>query len=215
MNAQFGPVPPRLNIPGAISLGPVPQRERFLQPEQPQQQIRVRRPLRPAPNQPAIHQPRFVEPIDARPVIEEPEESGEFIPQHNFHAQAPSPAPTTPSPPPQPQYQQQEQSNAARFNVERPKPQFRQLQQPQHRPQQHFQHEEEFDEIPSRPVHRAQPKPQPHHSPAQPHHHNEKPKKPVAQILRKWRDEHEDGSITWGYENDGEFLNFSQGSIHK
>ncbi|KAL5273029.1 hypothetical protein ACFFRR_000039 [Megaselia abdita] len=27
-------------------------------------------------------------------------------------------------------------------------------------------------------------------------------KKPVAQIIRKYRDEHEDGTITWGYEND-------------
>lgn len=27
-------------------------------------------------------------------------------------------------------------------------------------------------------------------------------RKPVAQIIRKYRDEHEDGTITWGYEND-------------
>ncbi|KAJ2951126.1 hypothetical protein O0L34_g5515 [Tuta absoluta] len=27
-------------------------------------------------------------------------------------------------------------------------------------------------------------------------------KKPVAQIIRKYREEHEDGSITWGFEND-------------
>lgn len=26
--------------------------------------------------------------------------------------------------------------------------------------------------------------------------------KPVAQILRKYREENEDGSITWGFEND-------------
>lgn len=31
---------------------------------------------------------------------------------------------------------------------------------------------------------------------------DERRKKPVAQILRKWREEHEDGSITWGFEND-------------
>ncbi|KAL9889473.1 uncharacterized protein ACN427_008791 isoform 1-T1 [Glossina fuscipes fuscipes] len=29
-----------------------------------------------------------------------------------------------------------------------------------------------------------------------------KRRRPVAQTLRKWREEHEDGSITWGYEND-------------
>lgn len=27
-------------------------------------------------------------------------------------------------------------------------------------------------------------------------------KKPVAQILRKYREENEDGTITWGFEND-------------
>ncbi|BFF89088.1 mediator of RNA polymerase II transcription subunit 15 [Drosophila madeirensis] len=30
----------------------------------------------------------------------------------------------------------------------------------------------------------------------------QRPRRPVAQTLRKWRDENEDGSITWGYEND-------------
>jgi hypothetical protein len=29
------------------------------------------------------------------------------------------------------------------------------------------------------------------------HHNDDKPKKPVAQILRKYREENEDGSITW------------------
>lgn len=32
--------------------------------------------------------------------------------------------------------------------------------------------------------------------------HQNKRQRIVAQTLRKWRDEHEDGSITWGYEND-------------
>lgn len=31
---------------------------------------------------------------------------------------------------------------------------------------------------------------------------NNREKKPVAQIIRKFRDENEDGSITWGFEND-------------
>lgn len=30
----------------------------------------------------------------------------------------------------------------------------------------------------------------------------EREKKPVAQILRKYREENEDGTITWGFEND-------------
>lgn len=34
------------------------------------------------------------------------------------------------------------------------------------------------------------------------HHQDERERKPVAQILRKYREEHEDGTITWGFEND-------------
>jgi hypothetical protein len=218
VTAQFnGPVPPRLNIPGAVPVPiRIPQRERVLQHD-PHQVVRVRRPQRPIQIQPVIPQARFVEPQEAKPVIEEPEDSEEYAPQ-NFQPIAP-PSTSAPLPPPQQpqqqqhhhqQHQQQQQqheipSNAQRFNVERPKPQFRQLQH-QQRPQQHFQQQQddEYDEIPSRPVHRPQTKQ--HHSapPHQPqaHHHSEKPKKPVAQILRKYREEHEDGSITWGYEND-------------
>ncbi|KAH8295294.1 hypothetical protein KR018_009696, partial [Drosophila ironensis] len=32
--------------------------------------------------------------------------------------------------------------------------------------------------------------------------HQQRPRRPVAQTIRKWREENEDGSITWGYEND-------------
>lgn len=92
-------------------------------------------------------------------------------------------------------------SNAQRFNipsnvaapVERPAPvpspkQYRpapqQIVQQRPRVQQQAQH---FDE--DRPLSRQQ-------------QEDERRKKPVAQILRKWREEHEDGSITWGFEND-------------
>lgn len=44
------------------------------------------------------------------------------------------------------------------------------------------------------PQHRQQARPTPRY--------NEREKKPVAQILRKYREEHEDGTITWGFEND-------------
>ncbi|EDV92560.1 uncharacterized protein LOC6563439 [Drosophila grimshawi] len=37
-----------------------------------------------------------------------------------------------------------------------------------------------------------------HHSQQQ----QQRRQRPVAQTIRKWRDENEDGSITWGYEND-------------
>lgn len=33
-------------------------------------------------------------------------------------------------------------------------------------------------------------------------HNENRERKPVAQILRKYREEHEDGTITWGFEND-------------
>jgi len=69
-------------------------------------------------------------------------------------------------------------SNSQRFNVERPKPV--QQQQPQRNlPQQ----------VQQKP--RAQ-----HFEDQRPHQHDDKPKKPVAQILRKYREEHPDGSIT-------------------
>lgn len=73
-------------------------------------------------------------------------------------------------------------SNAQRFNIERPKPVQQQQPQrnlPQPVPQrpraQHFE-----DQRPQQKVHQ----------------HDDKPKKPVAQILRKYREEHPDGSIT-------------------
>ncbi|ALC45356.1 CG8927, partial [Drosophila busckii] len=36
----------------------------------------------------------------------------------------------------------------------------------------------------------------------QQHAQQQQRRRPVAQTIRKWRDENEDGSITWGYEND-------------
>lgn len=158
----------------------------------------MRKPARPIQIQQPIfqQQPRFIEPLEDKPVTEEPEDSDEFVPHivSNPPQQIPvQAAPQRPAP-------QEVPSNAQRFNIERPKPtpQFRQL----NRPQQF----DDFDNVPARPI-RPQQKQQPHHAPAQQaHHHNDKPKKPVAQILRKYREENEDGSITWGYENDGKQL---------
>lgn len=71
--------------------------------------------------------------------------------------------------------QEDTQSNAARFNIERPK-QVQQQQQQQRPRAHHFEQEQ-------RPQQKA-------------HSSEEKPKKPVAQILKKYREEHPDGSIT-------------------
>uniref|UniRef100_A0A182Q456 Uncharacterized protein n=1 Tax=Anopheles farauti TaxID=69004 RepID=A0A182Q456_9DIPT len=111
--AQYGPAPPRLNIPGAIALPPI--REERLLPQQSPQVIRVRRPgaVRiAAPN--AIHHQlpsvpsKFHEPslIEHKPVTEEPEDDFRpaFIPQliQPHHPPTPavhtSPAPAPPSP---------------------------------------------------------------------------------------------------------------------
>lgn len=143
-------------------------------------QIRVRKPVRPPPQQIFQNEPRYVD--EAKPVNEESEEEQSFTP-----ISQPSPPRSLFTHEPQ-----DEPTNAGRFNVERPKP------QPQ--------------------VHRAAPAPQPqaqrpraHHfdQDQRPHQKNseDRPKKPVAQILRKYREEHPDGSITWGFENDDGQLN--------
>uniref|UniRef100_A0A182PAB2 Uncharacterized protein n=1 Tax=Anopheles epiroticus TaxID=199890 RepID=A0A182PAB2_9DIPT len=182
--AQYGPAPPRLNIPGAIPLPPI--REERLLPQQPPQVIRVRRPgaVRiAAPN--AIHHqlpsalPKFHEPstVEHKPVTEEPEDDFRpaFIPQlqqphhHPSPALLASPAPAPPSPAASPALQYpipaDEQSSErerelqhnvlSRFNAQENRP----------APIPRAQIPERFfstDKEPSRfPVERPQPQPQP------------------------------------------------------
>lgn len=187
--AQFdGPVPPRpINIPGAI---PLP----LLRPHQggralPGPTIKVRRPVRP---QLVIPDARFLD--DARPVTEEAEdEPQQFIPQQQHQPAPPAPPRSLFTSEPNEAFQQQEiPSNAQRFNVERPRP-VQQVQQQRNLPQ---------PQQPQRPraqVYQDEPRP---HQKQQAHHSDDKPKKPVAQILRKYREENPDGSIVWGFEND-------------
>lgn len=130
------------------------------------QQIRVKKPQRPQ----QVFQPQYDE---AKPVIEEPED--EYVPQQ----------PSPPAPPralftSEPQ-EVDVPSNAQRFNIERPKPV--QHQQQRNLPQQQ----------PQRPRAQIFEDQRPHQKV---HQHDDKPKKPVAQILRKYREEHPDGSIT-------------------
>lgn len=80
---------------------------------------------------------------------------------------------------------QQPESNAQRFNIERPRPVQQQRNLPQQQPLR--PRTQNFDE--QRPQQKA-------------HHSDDKPKKPVAQILRKYREENPDGTIVWGFEND-------------
>lgn len=157
--AQYGPAPPRLQIPGAIPLPAGGGQGRALPPIQ----VKVRRPNRP---QPLVTEARFID--EAKPVTEEEEELS-HQPQEAFH---------------------EVQSNAQRFNIDRPRPaqpqpQQRNLPQPQ--------------QAAPRPRANNYDDQRPHQKP---HHSDDKPKKPVAQILRKYREENPDGSITWGFEND-------------
>jgi hypothetical protein len=165
--AQFGPTPPRINIPGAIAL---PVQGRAI----PAPIGKVRRPNRP---QPVITEARFID--EAKPVTED---------EDDYQPQQHQPAP--PSPPralftsePQ-EFHQQEISNSQRFNLDRPRP--APVQRPA-QPQPQRPRAQNFDE------------PRLHQKP---HNADDKPKKPVAQILRKYREENPDGSITWGFEND-------------
>ncbi|XP_014252162.1 putative uncharacterized protein DDB_G0294196 [Cimex lectularius] len=77
--------------------------------------------------------------------------------------------------------------------VRQPRPQQESRnQQERHRPVQHNQQFNRQQQV-SRPVQK-----QAVHSKDEP----TRQKKPTAQILRKYREENEDGSITWGFEND-------------
>lgn len=205
------PTPPRLNIPGAIPLQLRPQFRN-------DKLVRVRRPLGGRPLLPlnAIPipvTPRILE--EAKPVTEEPEDDfpENFVPQ--LSAQ--------PSAQPIQQAQYQESSVLQQENpIEEPQnslPRF----QPQERPQAQQSSSQRFAVNPERktvrrPVHR-EPRPQfdqeavqtirqqPARSrPVNQQQYDEedqtRQRKPVAQILRKYREEHEDGTITWGFEND-------------
>jgi len=101
---------------------------------------------------------------------------------------APAPQPTQP--------QQQQQSHRVRSR-------------PPAREQSRPQYEAQSAPAPA-PTVRARPKPiqtrtsfdQNQLHDEQDHQHQQRRQQPVAQTLRKWREENEDGSITWGYEND-------------
>ncbi|XP_055610033.1 translation initiation factor IF-2 [Uranotaenia lowii] len=240
--AQYGPPPPRINIPGAIPIPVVrgvPIREERVLPPQPQV-LRVRRPG-PSPNpRPLIPHnaipvstPKFFEP-EAKPVTEEHEErenSQPFLPVFQS-----SPAPTQHSIPADLDEREIQQNILSRFNSQdnrpaavpraqiperffstdkdisspaqrfavnaperpaapSPSPQPKQyrpaVSQVISRPQQPIRQQHQYDD--ERPIHRPQ---------SQHERDEDRRRKPVAQILRKWREEHDDGSITWGFEND-------------
>lgn len=99
-------------------------------------------------------------------------------------------------------FQQQERPTAvpvqvARFNGQ---PNQQQQQKQAHRPTPAaaYRAQEQQQDEPQHRQREQQVRPTPRYN----NHDNGREKKPVAQILRKYREEHEDGTITWGYEND-------------
>lgn len=224
LSQSDGPAPPRLNIPGAI---PVPVRQQFRNNAAPPGLVRIRRPLgRPVPLNaipaPLPAQRQIID--EAKPVTEEPEDDvpSDFVPKivqtPNFAPEAANSiaaeplieeAVRFPGPPPQQQPQQAPpQAAGQRFalaaerpaatRVQRPRPAYREP-----RPQNQY----DADDQPEAPVRQVQQRQQQRVQPVAVKQHFEpqtgsREKKPVAQILRKYRDENEDGSITWGFEND-------------
>lgn len=201
-------------------------RQQFRNNAPPAGLVRIRRPLgRPVPLNalpaPIPLQRQIVD--EAKPVTEEPEDDvpSDFVPKivqtpnfavENANSVAAEPLieePRFPGPPPQQQQPQLALPQAAgqRFalaperpvatRVQRPRPAFREP-----RPQNQY----DADEQPEAPVrHRQQQRVAAVPVAAKQHFEPQtgvREKKPVAQILRKYRDENEDGSITWGFEND-------------
>lgn len=85
VTSQDGPLPPRINIPGAIPLGAIPVRApQFRNPiASGPPLVRVRRPPQPKqPDQQHLNAiPTLQRSLDeAKPVVEEPEEEQSFIP---------------------------------------------------------------------------------------------------------------------------------------
>lgn len=120
----------------------------------------------PQPQEPIFHD-------EAKPVNEEVEDE-QYIPSQ------PSPPRALFTSEPQ---DHDVPSNAQRFNIDRPKP----------APQQRAQQQQQQQQQAQRPRAHFDQDQRPHQKP---HHADDKPKKPVAQILRKYREEHPDGSIT-------------------
>ncbi|XP_004921750.1 uncharacterized protein LOC101740121 [Bombyx mori] len=243
------PIPPRLQIPGAIPVGgPVRQggfRQGRIAPV-PGSIPRVRRPgfarpsfksvdASPRPNLQSLDEP-------AKPVTEEPEDEYEINtptafsssgystpePQNDFYditttsqpkppiifnpfpQSSPSPVKLDPIRP-----TQYRPSSPTPFNPIRNepinKPQPARIQPLSNRPQRPIfrpetkpfvEEEEEIQPVrqytrPQEPIRAPVRNTQQKYSPT-----NTREKKPVAQIIRKYRDENEDGSITWGFEND-------------
>ncbi|GLV31840.1 uncharacterized protein CBL_07600 [Carabus blaptoides fortunei] len=193
-SAQF---PKRLQIPGAIPLGggplerPLPLRRQ--QPLNPPARLR-----RPIPNAIPLPQPSI------RPVVEDSEEQSLNLSEEVARlAQLPVPSST----PRQHLIEQDEEEEPAPRPYIPPQPQFR----PERPP---IQVATPVRAAPP-PVRQAQParaapvrqvarpsRPQPQYIDDEDVPRRQRNKKPEVLILRKYREDNPDGSITWGFEND-------------
>lgn len=250
--AQYsdGPTPPRINIPGAIPLGPKQgnfRQGRVLQGPPPGA-IRVRRPGQiragafksvPAnapylqsleePQKPVTEEAEDLPQTTAQPFLSsigtyapttQEQEVSQFLNSYSptIKPYTPVASPVSPQPQikypepartPQPIRQPVQSATPIRFEAPaRPQPvrlaplSYR-PQRPQFRPESKPQldEEEEVEQPIRQQVYRPQPTRQPvqQAQPARPH---QRERKPVAQVIRKYRDDNPDGSITWGFEND-------------
>lgn len=204
---SYAQLPPRLNIPGAVLLNqgrPIPYRQ--------QQKILLQEP------QPVL---RVRKPIPVRPVIEENEDppagSGTFedevsrlgLSALQSAVRQAEEEPTT-------------RSAQIQFRPERPIPVLREdirENYPSPRPIQTARpilRQPTHEEAPRQQIRQQRPLPPPQRAaparlPPRPANDEEedyagRKRKPVVQILRKYRTDNPDGSITWGFENeDGTF----------
>ncbi|KAH8384089.1 hypothetical protein KR009_012077 [Drosophila setifemur] len=114
---------------------------------------------------------------------------GRFESSQRFGLERPTPTAAAPPPPPLPQHQQPQRVAVIRTRPTqaaylRPEPAPQQVARPRPKP--------------------VQPRPLIDQNQLQEEREQQqqRPRRPVAQTIRKWRDENEDGTITWGYEND-------------
>lgn len=226
------PAPPRLNIPGAIPLpvlraqqpgayrtGPVLVRTR-----RPLKGGRLQHQPAPLASSSSPQNSAPANSYDAKPVTEEIEEpidnqQGPYVPAPPRLLGSSKPASLSSAPPhpavraPQPKQLQQQHffdSNPLGEDEAPIQARFQQQERPSYvQPAQQkvayrpptppaYREQQQQDDQPQHRQREQQVRPTPRYN----NHDNGREKKPVAQILRKYREEHEDGTITWGYEND-------------
>lgn len=205
LTSAYPQFPPRLQIPGAVFVDAIPPkpatRSRARAQAPPQQQSYIPHEVRPVNEEPDdIPSPvRYVPSPAAIPVQHllevEPEQSEERErPQPPFRPERPIAAQRQIQYVPQPQQQPQQQQIRPKQNYAPVEIAVPHLRRPNPQP------------APQQPRPAQQPRPVSRPAPQYLDDDSHRTRKPPVQILRKYRTDNADGSITWGYENeDGSF----------